>query len=364
MFLPKVDAPYYFFSQINFRNSQMSKNKFLIVKGKAGMGNRMLSALDGILYSHLTNRKLIVDWSDYTYSNDNSNVFPHFFTIPQNSYFNEIFDDNNIKSICPAIWENNLDKSVNQMIDTYEIGKNRQRDCLSKYTIDIRNLDYTEDILVRCSFTGNIHGFRQNLFYKDEFSNLMNLKDEDILKKLIRENLDLNEDIKKRINLFKEKYFTEHVIGVHVRYTDIKTDLDKYPKIIKSILDKKNQAKKFIIFLATDNKLVESYFWDKYGKNNVILTEKWYPQDYKYLHQNQECPDRLENGIQALVDMYLLAACDYLIYDGNSTFGFVAKLISDIPDSKVIDISRYSIRRKLKRLIIWFQRLSHLKIVY
>lgn len=332
----------------------MSKNKFLIVKGKAGMGNRILSALDGILYSHLTNRKLIVDWSDYTYSNDSSNAFSHFFTIPQSSSLNEILNANNIKSISPAIWENNLDKSVNHVINTYETGKNKQRDSLSKYTIDIKNLHYTEDILVRCSFTGNIHGFRQNLLNKGEFSNLMNLKDEEILKKLIRENLDLNEDIKKRINLFKDKYFKEHVIGVHVRYTDIKTDLDKYPKIIKSILDKKDKAKKVVIFLATDNKLVESYFCDKYGKNNVILTEKWYPQDSKYLHQNQECPDRLENGIQALVDMYLLAACNYLIYDGNSTFGFVAKLISDIPDSKVIDISRYSVRRKIKRLINHF----------
>jgi hypothetical protein len=84
----------------------MSKDKFLIVKGKAGMGNRILSALDGILYSRITNRKLIIDWSDYTYSNDKSNVFPRFFTIHGLSSLENFFDANYVKTVCPAIWQN------------------------------------------------------------------------------------------------------------------------------------------------------------------------------------------------------------------------------------------------------------------
>ncbi len=332
----------------------MSKDKFLIVKGKAGMGNRILSALDGILYSQITHRKLIIDWSDYTYSNDRSNTFPDFFTIPGMSNLEDALDAYDIKSVYPTIWKNHLTKSVSEMIDMYETSKIQHKYFSSKYTIDIKRTNYQEDFLVKWSFSGEIYKLRRH--FKGEFSNLRFLTDEKILKKLIRENLALNKDIQKQVNLFKEKYFTKHIIGLHVRYTDRKTDLNKYPKRIEKIIKQENKQGKSIIFLATDNKKVESYFWDKYGKNNVITTTKWYPQDSKSLHQNSECPDRLENGIQALVDIYLLSSCDYLIYDENSTFGFVAKLISDIPESKVINISQYSMKKNLRKIIDRFSK--------
>ena len=52
----------------------MNEDKYLIVKGLAGLGNRMLSALTGILYARLSGRRLIIDWRDPTYSSDGSNA--------------------------------------------------------------------------------------------------------------------------------------------------------------------------------------------------------------------------------------------------------------------------------------------------
>ena len=54
---------------------------YVLVKGKAGLGNRMMSAMNGILYAMLSGRRLVVDWSDFTYSNDHTNVFPKLFTV-------------------------------------------------------------------------------------------------------------------------------------------------------------------------------------------------------------------------------------------------------------------------------------------
>ena len=38
--------------------------KYLILKGCAGLGNRIFSILNAISYSKKTGRKLIIDWSD------------------------------------------------------------------------------------------------------------------------------------------------------------------------------------------------------------------------------------------------------------------------------------------------------------
>ena len=58
----------------------MDDKKYLLVKGTAGLGNRLLFLLSALLYARLTERLLVVDWCDSTYSNDGSNAFPLLFT--------------------------------------------------------------------------------------------------------------------------------------------------------------------------------------------------------------------------------------------------------------------------------------------
>ena len=60
----------------------MSNNRYLIIKAKGGMGNRMLCAVTGILYGQLTGRCTVVDWRDVSYSNDGGNTFSQFFDCP------------------------------------------------------------------------------------------------------------------------------------------------------------------------------------------------------------------------------------------------------------------------------------------
>ena len=68
----------------------MDENKYLLVKGLAGLGNRMLAALTGILYARMSSRRLIVDWRDPTFSKDGSNAFPVLFKCPLNGPVDEI----------------------------------------------------------------------------------------------------------------------------------------------------------------------------------------------------------------------------------------------------------------------------------
>ena len=159
-----------------------------------------------------------------------------------------------------------------------------------------------------------------------------------IIKKVLKEEMPLQENIRIRIDDFKQKYWAEKVIGVHIRYTDRKNLgrlLDRYPDAH--------------IFLATDNKNVEEEYKSKF--KNVFSTSKWYPESGGSMHQNGGCENKVENGIEALVDMYLLADCDGLVYSGQSTFSVISSILSDANRSDIIDIDRFNLKLHLKTFI-------------
>ena len=91
------------------------------------------------------------------------------------------------------------------------------------------------------------------------------------------------------------------------------------------------------IFVATDNLMVKKLFEGKY--KSVIATQHWYPTPGSRIHQNPSCPDQLENGIEALVDLYVLAECDYLIIDTSSMFSYLAALLTHAPDSNIFNVN-------------------------
>ena len=122
---------------------------------------------------------------------------------------------------------------------------------------------------------------------------------------------------------------------MHVRYADHRVSL-------LAILDKLNMLLRhepgLQVFLATDNIQIKKMFEENYP--GVITTPHWYPKPGSRLHNNQDCPDPLEGGIEALVDLYLLAECTYLIIDTSSSFSYVARLLTKAPDSNIFDVKR------------------------
>jgi hypothetical protein len=127
---------------------------------------------------------------------------------------------------------------------------------------------------------------------------------------------------------------------------DRKTSLKDFLRHVDKLHAKKPQA---TIFLATDNKEAEDQIRARYPK--VVTTPKWFPEGGISMHQNPECPDRTNNAVEALIDMYLLAECDYLVFPGSSTFSKIASLISTMPRANAIDIERYSPRIRIKRFV-------------
>jgi len=317
------------------------RTKYLIVKSNGGMGNRMLCAVTGILYGQLTGRVTVVDWRDAAYSNDGSNTFATFFSCPSAQPEAVLPTDGTIR---PAIWIGQRDMSISQMLHKYDPTKHSSIFIHRKYSVDVRTLDYDEDVIVFWYYTQRIRALSRHLNRLQP--SLAGLGIEGTIREVLTRQMILQEAIRRRVEDFKARYWGDEVIGLHIRHTDRKTNLAAYQRALERFL---RCSPKALVFLATDNRMVSDEYHQQF--KNVISTPKWFPDGMSCMHQNLQCPDRVENGIGALVDMYLLADCNYLIFPSVSTFSWISRILSGLPPERVTDIDRFNVKVRLKRLI-------------
>lgn len=320
----------------------MGEEKYLVVKGIAGLGNRILAVLTGILYAKLSGRRLIIDWSDYVYSNDGTNAFHSYFQSP---LVNPDIEIPVTDSVSPEIWRGRLHESVERL--RKPIGNNKEFREIS--TVDLAKLDYTEDVLVMWTYIDKVEEIRKH--FKTALNEFHQASRKEILSTLLHEYLILHPQIRERVEQYKSAFLHRKTVGIHVRFTDHRAKL-------KSMLDKLGALMKhkpeLQIFLATDNLMVKKLFEENY--KSVITTQHWYPAPGSRIHQNPGCTDRLNNGIEALVDLYILAECEYLIVDTSSMFSYLAVLLTHSPDSQIINVNpveRGGKKYTLRKRILW-----------
>ena len=286
-------------------------------------------------------RRLIVDWSDFTYSDDGTNVFPLLFSCadaePPLSI--PITD-----SISPPLWRNRLEKSASVVISEVDPSLYTSRKGYRRFSYDLDRLDHPEQLLIMWSYTQLIRRARRH--FRGDFAALAKRSDESILAELLRTTLILRPQIRARVDSWRAEHFGRGpVIGVHMRFMDTKiphlpflkmrTSIDTFFSAIDRIMAKVQGA---IVFVATDNREAQDLVEKRYPK--VIATPKWFPTTGIEMHQNPECPDRFNNAIEALIDMYLLADCDYLVFPSSSTFSYISSLYSNMPRENIVDVER------------------------
>ncbi len=326
----------------------MTGQKYLLVKGRAGIGNRVFSLLTAILYARLTRRRLLVDWSDPSYSSDGSNVVHRFFVSRLFGPSDPIPDTDSVR---PEIWGGRLRESATAMVKTY--ARRLERDPLvwRRFAVSLSELDYPEQVLVMWTYFPLIDQLRRH--FHGEFSELRKLDTETILRRLMRESLELHPAIRERVNHLRKSWPAKSTIGVHVRYLDKKTSL---PSVQRKLDQLRAQHPGAQLFLATDNPAVEDSFARTYP--GLLTAPKWYPSGVNALHENPECPDRAVNGIEALTDLYLLAGCDYLLLDSSSALSRLAGVLANPGRTHICDIDRWRVVPPRMRQLLWLTRES------
>lgn len=303
--------------------------KTLLVKGIEGLGNRILCLLTGVLYARLSGRKLIVDWRDESYSDGAANAFHQFFVSPWCAPTTEVPETD---SVVPIIWRGHLDEPAWILRERYSDLNDAQG--WRKFSIDLGRLDYSEKVAVMWTYNDELGPLMPHL--KASGGPLAGASHTSILRSLLREGLILHPRIGERVDNFKRSHFTGRTVGVHIRYTDHRTALWATLDALHQIL---NSDPKCRIFLCTDNIQIKRLFEKKYPQ--VISTPHWYTSIPGLpLHCAAARPDPILGGVEALVDLYLLAECNDLIVDTSSSFSYLATLLTQVPPACVRDVKR------------------------
>jgi hypothetical protein len=318
-----------------------ASDKFVVCKGTSGMGNRILAACTALLYGDIVGRQVVIDWRDQSYAEPGENAFPKFFDCPSAVAVAALPETD---AIAPKLWAGNLDMPLGKLQPQLDPSDRQQM------SVDISRADYTEDILVFCSYTHKIDRLR-NLFV-GQYAAFKALGNPAILRKVLADKMSPVPEIQQAINTFKDQCFGPETIGVHVRYTDMKIPLEKLLAQVQAVAQRSPHA---VIFLATDAEEVVDQFKAQFPR--LVTTNKWFPPDGQRLHQNWDhCPNRYQNGVEALTDLWLLSECDRLVFSSKSSFGYVASLLSKAGDRNIFDVELnqswpYRVGRQAKHML-------------
>ena len=295
----------------------------LLVKGSAGLGKRILSLLSAILYGRLSSRRVAVDWSDSLYARNNENSFPLLFSKPVSAPIAP-----ELISVAPPRWQGYVDTPAENLLMTLK--RRRERSTLRA---DLSRLDHPEDILVFWAQEERVHQMRQH--FHGDFEPLAGKTDDAILRDLIRSELVLHPEVAARVSEFRQSRWSEEVVGVHMRYTDRRGRIQKTFRHVDRIVAAHPRAR---VFLATDNEDLLRQSRDRYGAARLIATEKWFPVAGQPIHRTAQGPDGLRKAQDALLELYLLGSCTWLVGDHRSSFAYVAALLSDSLPQRISNV--------------------------
>ncbi|MDR7110857.1 hypothetical protein J2X03_000713 [Microbacterium trichothecenolyticum] len=318
----------------------MSGNdRILLIKAKGGFGNRILSAATGVVLASLTQREAVIDWRDGDYLAVGENAYPLLFEDPT-AHPPEEFDERT--DVAPAIWSGELGRHPYDLMNERFPDDHSNPFVYRRMSIDLAHPDVEPAVAVFWSYLPKMARLRRRARRSERFRDMTS-------DDLTRWALQMYFQPRGRIRDAAGEVMAHRagpVIGVHVRYTDRKVSLDR---IYREVTDLRAQMPDAPIFLATDNEKVQRRFRDRYS--GVFVIEKALGDDDSPLHDRVELQDRLREAENALIDMYALSLCDWLVHSRHSTFSVAAALIGGIPKSRQRDIDRSNPRVVVKRWI-------------
>jgi len=316
--------------------------KYLILKGIAGLGNRLCTLANAIDYA-----QILVDWSDGVYGIMGKNVFYQYFKltdIPFIESINEI-PATVMQDSYPHIWgehptaglydiymsargnisrkiiPNRILKGAISKIHKYWHEKEDGFDTKSDFRA-LKAVFNKDDIPFGGNYRKNI---KQNVVFFADFQPRFSPD-------TVRKNISLSGEMQTELEQMAAQLgIGRNVTGVHVRMTDLQPKASLESLTVKINMMKLHHS---AIFLATDNEQVEEYFKQRY--DNVIFVPK-YRKEYADAqtgihHRAVRTGDysQAETVLkESILDMWLLSKCEYLFCQRNSSFSKIAAILKN-----------------------------------
>lgn len=313
--------------------------KILLIKAKGGLGNRMLSAISGLIYADLSGRTPVIDWRDGTYSAGGENAYPQLFQAPP---MPDLSDVEKVSNVTPAVWKGHLNERAAIMVQRNDPDKHSSALIYRKYCVNLSRLDQPEQVAVFMSYLPKLGRLFRHMrvdarFRGRTWDDIMS----EYLAQWFRPNARVREGVSVTMGAIPGP-----VIGVHVRYTDLKVPLEPIKAALRRQVQRKPGAS---VFLATDNADVQAEFKAEFA--NVHHIDKALLPGGVQLHKASHDFDKQIEAENALIDMWALSRCDHLIYSRNSTFALTAALIGRLKRDQLDDVDRWNLPVVGKRLL-------------
>jgi hypothetical protein len=312
--------------------------------GGAGLGDLIRALLSALHYATVSGRGLVPCWDDGLYGLAGEDVFPRLLHLV--GIISPPLADLDGDDVAPTAWRGRLHLPFGRVYALERADDWNRAWALSHLSFDQTRFDYPESVLVMWDFDQFPSAWAATPTGKR-----IGDSPESALRLLARERLRPSTEVLSAVRAVMEARFAPRMIGVHVRKTDERgavnrhMELDTLFSLLDPLLDKREAPG---VFLATDNLDVEQALLGRYP--HVVTSNKWFGRPGDPLHFNKNVLDRTQVAIEALVDIYLLAACDWLIHPAESSFSRVAALLGDIPQGRIYSVPPGSAnwRRRLR----------------
>lgn len=312
--------------------------RVLLIKAKGGFGNRIMAAVTGIIIAELDGRTPVIDWRDGEYLPKSEDAYPLLFDSP-GTLRPAIFDD--CIDVEPRIWSGRL---AQHPVDV--ISKDFPNDHSNPFIYRRLSVSLTRPtaapVAVFWSYLPKLARIRRRAA-----SRFFGVEMPDLARRVISEHFTPNARVRGEVTRLIEGR-SRPIIGVHVRYTDRKVNLQR---ILAETATLRRRMPEAQIFLATDNGQVQEQFQTVFDR--VFVIDKAFGAGGNSLHEQTDHADRLREAENALIDMWALSRCDWLVHSRHSTFSVAAAMIGGIPRKRQRDIDRTNAKVVLKR---WMQK--------
>jgi hypothetical protein len=334
----------------------------ILVKGCFGLLGRLKAVIESLAYAELTNRDVFVEWRDEFYSPDGDDVF---FKLFESRVIRPWPDSPPSKGTVPVCWAPFIDVSVHELETKLKVRKDARG--LEDFELDVTKYEGRDPIIVVFKGARNKHEMMERLRRLQSRAldprspvtprvirpSIERQDFPELIKEVMSADIVPRPEIRQQVDAFKNEHFAGCVIGVHVRYTDKMVNLSAVHSALRGVLETEPGAK---IFLATDSQLAADHFKKRYP--NVIVRDIKRSSGVAGLHvPSSQGVEKLQNAVDALIDIYLLAACDYLLYCPDMGFAILPYALSDIDESRKIAYQRAD-DRVLADRPAWAPRLS------
>ncbi|MFB0612086.1 nodulation protein NodZ [Aurantiacibacter poecillastricola] len=319
---------------------QDPSEKALVIKAKGGLGNRMLSAVTGLVLARLNNRTPYVDWRDGMYLEVGDNLYPLLFEA---GWMGDLAAYDKETDVAPTIWSGRLAQQPVDIIRSEFPDKHQDPLLYRKLSIDLKRADPGSRVGVYWSYIPKLKRLQSRLSRSPHFVG----KDLDtITSDMLDKHFTPVKEVRDRVDaIFAET--TSPMIGVHIRFTDRKVPIEKILAKLEGLTRRQPEAG---IFLATDSAEAQEAILSRFPSAKTI--DKALASDDVALHFSSEhFSDPVVEARNALIDMVALSRCNWLVHSRHSTFSVTAALIGRIPDERQIDVDRSNLKVRLKQFV-------------